>query len=106
MQITMTAKVSMTQNLQSLFDECQKTEKYTESLGFVLKAMEQSLVFCGVLNEPQHDKTNKMTCPAKTQINPGICPVFAAHLKKVGFLTTHKALSEDSGQSGRMPGLI
>ena len=62
-------------------------------------------------NEPQHDKTNKMTVhPAKTQISLGIRPVWSesslyAHwvAKDPSFL---HADSEDSDQTGRMPKLI
>ena len=43
------------------------------------------------INEPRHDKTNKMAVrPAKTQISLGICPVwsvFAVHMKKPWILS-------------------
>ena len=52
--------------------------------------------------EPPHDKTNKVAvCPAKTQINLGICPVWSEWS-----LATHWADSEDSDQTGQMPRLI
>ena len=62
-------------------------------------------------NEPQHDKTNKMSVrPANTQISLGICPVWSESSvcaqwvpKDPGFL---HADSEDSDQTGRMPRLI
>ena len=62
-------------------------------------------------NEPSHDKTNKMTVrPAKTRINLGIRPVWSESslctqwvAKDPRFL---HADSEDSDQTGRMPGLI
>ena len=64
--------------------------------------------------EPPHDKTNKMAVrPAKTQISLGIHPVwskvFAVRMKKkkkIGYLATLWAHSEDSDESGRMPRLI
>ena len=63
------------------------------------------------VNEPPHDKTNKMTVrPAKTQISLGICPVWSESslcalwvAKDPSFL---HADSEDSDQTGRMPRLI
>ena len=62
-------------------------------------------------NEPQHDKTNKLTVrPAKTQISLGIHPVWSesslSAWRKLGSLATHWAHSEDSDQPGRMPRLI
>ena len=61
--------------------------------------------------EPRHDKTNKVTVrPAKTQIGLGIRPVWLESspcaqwvAKDPSFL---HADSEDSDQTGRMPGLI
>ena len=63
------------------------------------------------LNEPQHDKTNKMSvCPAKTKISLGIRPVRSesslSAWRNLGSLATHWAYSEDSHQTGRMPRLI
>ena len=60
------------------------------------------------INEPQHDKTNKMSVsPAKTQISLGIRPVWSVFAQWVAkdprFL---HADSKDSDQSGRMPRLI
>ena len=63
------------------------------------------------LNEPKHDKTNKMSVrPAKTQISLGIRPVWSkasmcaqSKTKDPRFL---HADSEDSDQTGRMPRLI
>ena len=63
------------------------------------------------LNEPRHDKTNKMSVrPAKTQISLGIRPVWSESslcaqwvAKDPRFL---HADSEDSDQTGRMPRLI
>ena len=49
-------------------------------------------------------------CPAKTQISPGILPVWSesslSALRNIGSLATHWAHSEDSDQTGRMPRLI
>ena len=63
------------------------------------------------LNEPKHDKTNKMSVrQAKTQISLGIRPVWSkssmcaqSKTKDPKFL---HADSEDSDQTGRMPRLI
>ena len=48
--------------------------------------------------------------PAKTEIKLGIRQVWAesslSAWRKLGFLTTHWAHSEDSDQTGRMPRLI
>ena len=58
------------------------------------------------INEPRHDKTNKVTVrPAKTQISLGIrCSLCAEWVAKdPSFL---HADSEDSDQTGRMPRLI
>ena len=63
------------------------------------------------LNEPRHDKTNKMSVrPAKTQISLGIRPVWSDSslcaqwvAKDPSFL---HADSEDSDQTDRMPRLI
>ena len=48
--------------------------------------------------------------PAKTQISLGIRPVWSesslSTWRKLGFLATHWAHSEDSDQTGRMPRLI
>ena len=62
-------------------------------------------------NEPQHDKTNKMSVrPAKTQISLGIHRVWSESLlsawRNLGSLATHWAHSEDSDQAGWMPRLI
>ena len=59
----------------------------------------------------QHDKTNKMHVHlAKIQIGLGIRPVWSepslSAWRKLRFLATHWADSEDSDQTGRMPGLI
>ena len=48
----------------------------------------------GVKNEPQHDKTNKMSVrPAKTQVSLGICPVWSETSlptwRKLRSLVTH-----------------
>ena len=61
--------------------------------------------------EPRHDKTNKLAVrPAKTQISPGIRPVWSesslSAWRKLGSLATHWAHGEDSDQTGRMPRLI
>ena len=60
--------------------------------------------------DPRHDKTNKMSVrPAKTQISPGIRPVWSVFAvrsmvaKDTMFL---HADSEDSDQTGRIPRLI
>ena len=63
------------------------------------------------LDEPRHDKTNKVSVrPAKTQISLGIRPVWSeaslcaqSVAKDPNFL---HADSEDSDQTGRMPRLI
>ena len=62
------------------------------------------------INEPRHDKTNKVSVrPAKTQIL-GIRPVWSesslSAWRNLGSLATHLAHSEDSDQTGRMPRLI
>ena len=64
-----------------------------------------------LVNEPPHDKTNKMTfAPLKTQINLGICPGWSESLlsawRNFKSLATHWAQSGDSDQTGRMPRLI
>ena len=51
-------------------------------------------------NEPQHDKTNKVTVrPAKTQISLGICPVWSESSlfawRNLGSLATHWVHSKD-----------
>ena len=65
---------------------------------------------CRLLNEPPHDKANKMTVhPAKTQISMGIRPVWSESslcaqrvAKDLSFL---HADNEDSDQTGRMPSI-
>ena len=66
------------------------------------------LLFCLKLllvsYEPRHHKTNKISVrPAKTQINLGIHPVWSesslSAWRKIGFLATHWAHSEDSDQT-------
>ena len=64
-----------------------------------------------ILNEPRHDKTNKVTVrPAKTQISLSIRPVWSesslSAWRKLVSLATHWAHSEDSDQTERMPMLI
>ena len=67
------------------------------------------IIFCIVLIEPPHDKTNKMSVrPAKTQIRvrrvwseSSLCAQWV--VKDPSFL---HADSEDSDQTGRMPRLI
>ena len=59
----------------------------------------------------RHDKTNKVSVhPVKTQISLGIRPVWSESSlslwRKLGFLATKWALSEDSDQTGWMPRLI
>ena len=69
-----------------------------------------------VNNEPQHDKTNKVSVrPAKTQISLGICPVWSesrcpvwsesslSAWRNLGPLATHWMHSEDSDQTEQMP---
>ena len=61
--------------------------------------------------EPQHDKTNKVcVLLAKTPISLGIHPVWSksslSSWRKLGYLATHWAHSEDSDQTGQMPRLI
>ena len=77
----------------------------------ILQCIAVNAIFWKNLNEPPHDKTNKMTvCQAKTRISLGIRPVWSesslcAQLvaKDPGFLHVD---SEDSDQTGRMPRLI
>ena len=64
-----------------------------------------------VLNEPPHDKTNRMTVPsAKTQISLGIRPVWSESSLCVQWVAKDprflQADSEDSDQTERMPRLI
>ena len=59
------------------------------------------------LNEPPHDKTNKMTVrPAKTQISLGIRQVWSesslSAWRKLGSLATYWAHSKASDQTGRI----
>ena len=61
--------------------------------------------------ELRHDKSSKMAVrPAKTQISLGIRSVWSESLlsawRKVRYLATHWAYSEDSDQTKRMPRLI
>ena len=61
------------------------------------------------LFEPPHDKPTKWHVrPAKTQISLGSHPVWSEFLlsawRKLGSLASHWAHSEDSDQTGRMPG--
>ena len=63
------------------------------------------------INEPRHDKTNKVTVrPAKTQISLGIRPVWSesslSTWRNAESFATHWAHSEDSDQIERMPRLI
>ena len=64
-----------------------------------------------VIDEPQHDKTNKMSVRlTETQISLGIRPVWSeswlSARRKLGSLANHWAHSEDSDHIGRMPRLI
>ena len=75
------------------------------------RADEQFRSVRAFIYEPRHDKTNKMSVrPAKTQISLGIRPVWSesplSARRKLGFLATHWAYSEDSDQTGWMPRLI
>ena len=61
--------------------------------------------------ELPRDKTNNVAVrPAKTQIRLDICPVWSesslSAWRKLGPLATHRAHSEDSDQTERMPRLI
>ena len=61
--------------------------------------------------EPQHDKTNEMTCaPSEDSDQPGHLPsmirVFAVRMKKHWALSYPLSASEDSDQTGWMPKLI
>ena len=61
-----------------------------------------------LLNEPTHDKTNKITCtPSEDSDQPSLIRVSAVRMKEPwvlsGFL---HADSEDSDQTGWMPRLI
>ena len=64
----------------------------------------------GLIIEPPHDKTNKMTCAQRRQISLGIRPVWSesslSAWRKLRSLATNWAHSKDSDQSGRMPRLI
>ena len=78
--------------------------KYRGSIGLMVKS------FCWQF-EPQHDKTNKMTCaPSEDSDQPGHRPsligVFAVRMKKAWVLSYQMSASEDSDQTGRMPRLI
>ena len=64
----------------------------------------------GVKNEPQHDKTNKMSVrPAKTQISLGICPVWSETSlptwRNLRSLLPIKCTAK-TDQTGQMPRLI
>ena len=61
--------------------------------------------------EPPHDKTNKVAvCPAKTQINLGIRPVWSESSLSAQWVAKDPSFlhadSEDSDQTGQMPRLI
>ena len=63
------------------------------------------------INEPQHDKTNKITCaPSEDSEQPGNPPslirVFVVGLENIGSLVIHWAPSKGFGQTGWMPRLI
>ena len=69
----------------------------TDSMAFRALVLYTSV---SMLNEPPHDKTNKMTVhPAKTQISQGIRPVWSesslSAWRKLGSLATHWAHRED-----------
>ena len=64
-----------------------------------------------IINEPRHDKINKVTVrPTKTQISLDIRPVWSesslSAWRKLGPLATYWVHSEDSDQTARMPRLI
>ena len=66
---------------------------------------------CQPINEPPHDKTNKMVCASSEDSDqsghpPGWSASSLSAWRKLGSLTTHWAHSEDSDQTGRMPSLI
>ena len=60
------------------------------------------------LYEPRHDKTNKMTAPSEDSDQPGHPPslirVFTVRMKKAWVLSYPLSASEDSDQTGRLPG--
>ena len=60
-----------------------------------------------IINEPQYDKTNKMTCaPSKDSDQPAL-PRSLIRMCAVRFMGSFlHADSEDSDQTGRMPRLI
>ena len=67
--------------------------------------------FAVIVQEPPHDKTNKMTVhPAKTQISLGIRPVCSEFSLCAQWVAKDPSFfhadSEDSDQTGRMPRLI
>ena len=95
-----------------------KYTKHHEVWGDVLQTpsnkhqLQLGLVSFATANELWHDKTNKKMSvrPAKTQISPGICPVWSESslcvqwaAKDLRFL---HADGEDSDQTGRMHRLI
>ena len=66
---------------------------------------------CKLLNEPPHDKTNKMSVrPTKTQISLGIRPVWSEFSLCAQWVAEDPSFlhadNEDSDQTGRMPRLI
>ena len=66
---------------------------------------------CNIINEPWHDKTNKMSvCLAKTQISLGTRPVRSESSLCAQWVAKDPSFlhldSEDSYQTGRMPRLI
>ena len=93
------------QNKSSLYIENgEKWENYVQLRNLIIRKLKLKY-------EPRHDKTNKMAVrPAKTRISLGIRPVWSesslSAQRKLGYLATHWAPSEDSDQTGRMPRLI
>ena len=64
-----------------------------------------SKCFLSMLNEPPHDKTNKMACaPSEDSDQPGHPPslirIFAVAWRKRGSLATNRAHSQNSDQTG------
>ena len=77
----------------------------------LLQFFENEFFQCCNINEPPHDKTNKMTvCPGKTQISLGISPAWSESSLCAQWVakdpTFLHADSKDSDQTGRMPRLI
>ena len=94
---------------------CKHFTRMLNSRGFKFTNISENKVVVNnsesTVNEPPHDKTNKMTvCPAKTRISLGIHPVWSEPLLCTQWVAKDQSFlhvdSEDSDQIGRMPRLI